>query len=62
MCSQSFLRALGLAALLAAPMAQAALADPAEQQAMHQTSGSDENPAYSNGAGYYDTYTPPNGD
>jgi len=55
------LRALALAALLAAPLTQAALADPSEQQAMHQTPAAD--PAPSAGiTGPYDAPVVPFGD
>ena len=61
MRKHSFLRAVALAALLAAPLTQAALADPSEQQAMHQTSASD--PASSVGiTGPYDAPVVPFGD
>jgi len=54
-------RALALAAVLVAPLAQTALADPSEQQAMHQTSASD--PASSVGiTGPYDAPAVPFGD
>lgn len=62
MQKHSFLRALALATLLAAPMIHTALADTAEQQATHQTSTSDADPAFANGAGPYDTPMPPFGD
>ncbi len=58
----SFLRALTLAALLAAPQIHTALADTDEQQAMHQSATLDADPAPSNGTGPYDTPTPPFGD
>lgn len=62
MRKHSFLRALALAALLAAPLTHTALADMEEQQAMHQTATSDADPASSNGTGPYDTSIPPFGD
>ncbi|MGH7001109.1 MAG: hypothetical protein ACREEA_06350 [Stellaceae bacterium] len=62
MRKHSFLHALALAAVLTVPVAQAALADSSEQQAMHQTSTSNADPAFSNGAGPYDTSAPPFGD
>lgn len=62
MRKQSILRTLALATVLAAPFTHAALADTSEQQAMHQTSTSDADPASSNGSGPYDTYNPPFGD
>ncbi|HEV2264800.1 MAG TPA: hypothetical protein VGR79_09730 [Stellaceae bacterium] len=61
MRSQSILGALVLATLLTAPLTQAALADPPEQQAMHQNSSSDASTGYSNGAGPYDTLAPTQG-
>lgn len=61
MRKHSFLRTLALAALLAAPLTEAALADPSEQQAMHPTSASD--PASSVGiTGPYDVPVVPFGD
>lgn len=62
MRKRSFLRALALATLLAAPLTHTALADMDEQQAMHQTATSDADPAPANGTGPYNTYNPPFGD
>jgi len=61
MRKHSFLRALTLIALLAAPLARTALANPSEQQAMHQTSTAD--PGSSAGiTGPYDAPPAPFGD
>ena len=61
MRKQSFLRALALAALLTAPLAEAALADTSEEQAMHQSSTPDADPPVGV-TGPYDAPSPPFGD
>jgi len=61
MRKHSLLRALTLAALLTAPLAQAALADTSEQQAMDPPSASDAALSVSV-FGPYDAPTPPFGD